>query len=236
MTTAIYIRVSTAEQTLSVEAQEAAALRYVALRELVDARLSVDLAVSGSVPLDVRPSGATLEADIMAGDVSAVVAVRLDRLFRDTADALITLRRWDASGVALHLLDMGGAAVDTSSAIGRFMLTCLAGMAEFERQLIAERTAAALAAKRARGEYTGGAVPWGFRAEDGKLFPSAMERLTVDIVEAQRAQGSTWRAIATQLNGRDLTNRGRPWRHDTLIRRIGGYRRRADEAQQRAAI
>lgn len=235
MTTAVYIRVSTSDQALSVSAQETATLRYAELRELVDVKLYVDIGVSGSMALRKRSEGANLEADITAGTVGAVVAVRLDRLFRDAADALTTLQRWDRRGAALHLLDMGGAAVDTSSPMGRFLVTMLAGMAEFERSLIAERTAAALAEKRARGEYTGGTVPFGFRVVDGQLLPSAGERLIVQIVEAERANGKTWVAIARQLNSTDQTNRGRQWRHDSLIRRMASCRRRIAAHQQRSA-
>lgn len=233
MTTAIYIRVSTDEQKLGLEAQEATCLKYVELRELGEIQIYADVGVSGGTPLQQRPEGALLTADIEEGQVTVVVAVRLDRLFRDVSDTLTTITAWDNRSVAVHLIDMGGAAVDTSSAVGRLMITILAGMAEFERSLIRERTAAAKCAQLARGEYRGGSVPWGFRRVESatpgaadRLLPAPMERLTVEIATDARAQGKTWDALAKQLNAQDLKNRGRPWRRDTLIRRIGGFQRR----------
>ncbi len=227
MTTAIYIRVSTDDQTLSVEAQEATGLKYAAMRELKDCRIYTDIAVSGSVPLSKRPQGGRLASDLAAGDVSAVVAIRLDRLFRDTADALLTLQAWDKAGVALHLVDMGGAAVDVSSPIGRLMMTFLAGIAQFERSLTAERTAAALSQKVKRGEYTGGDAPWGYAAPLGYLQKVPAELALVKRVKRYRARDWTWQAIADRLNKKPASqNRGRPWRTDTLIRRIGGFKTR----------
>lgn len=227
MTTAVYMRVSTDEQKLGLEAQEATCLKYVELRELGEVQIYADIGVSGGTPLQQRPEGALLNADIEEGEVTVVVAVRLDRLFRDVTDTLTTITEWDNRSVAVHLIDMGGAAVDTSSAVGRLMITILAGMAEFERSLIRERTAAAKRAQLARGEYRGGSVPWGFRRQGDRLLPAPMERMTVEIVAGARAKGKTWDALAKQLNAQNLTNRGRPWRRDTLIRRIGGFQRRA---------
>ncbi len=88
-----------------------------------------------------------------------------------------------------------------------------------------------LAEKRARGEYTGGAVPWGFSMADGHLFPAETEIQVAEIVEFRRAAGVTWRAIAEELNAEPgHRNRGRMWRHDTLIKRIGQYQRRRSAA------
>jgi DNA invertase Pin-like site-specific DNA recombinase len=229
--TAVYIRVSTDDQELGRAAQEQACIRYAELRKLGDVQVYCDVGVSGSTPLDKRPQGGQLVGDIDDGEVDAVVAVRLDRLFRDTADTLTTVKWWDTLDVALHLLDMGGSAVDTSSPIGRLLITVLAGMAEFERQLIAERTAAAKRAQRARGEYLGGTVPFGFELDDRQLVPHEEERNIAAVALHERSQGKTWDQVAKLLNRRELLNRGRPWRKDTLCRRIGRYQTRQQEAQ-----
>ena len=73
--------------------------------------------------------------------------LKLDRMFRNAGDCLATVEAWDRAGVALHVVDLGGNAIDTTSAAGRFMLVVLAGAAEMERNLIRERTKAALAVK-----------------------------------------------------------------------------------------
>ena len=66
-------------------------------------------------------------------------------------------------GIAMHVFDLGGQAVDTGLAAGRFFLCMLAGVAQLERNLIAERTSTALRHKIARGERVG-APPYGYAA------------------------------------------------------------------------
>lgn len=144
-----YARVSTEEQSdrgLSLDAQCAAIRGYCAARGLTLLDILVDPAVSGSVELAKRPAGAQLLRHLQSGQVGGVVVTKLDRAFRDTIDCLTIAREWDDLGVGLHLLDIGGMSLDTRSAIGRYFLTMLAGFAELERGLIAERIRAAGAA------------------------------------------------------------------------------------------
>jgi len=151
---ALYLRVSTEEQAregVSLDAQEARVLADAAAHGL-DVNVTYrDSGVSGSVPLGERPQGAELLAALDRGEVQHVLAFKLDRLFRDLVDCLRTVRQWDDAGTAMHLVDLGGQAVNTGSAVGRFFLGMLAGVAELERNLIAERTSAALRHKVARG-------------------------------------------------------------------------------------
>ena len=144
------------------------------------------------------------------GDV--VVASKLDRLFRDAADALAQTRMWDKAGIALHLCDMGGGTIDTSSPMGRMMLTMLAGFAEFERALIAERTGAAIRHKQAKGEYIGGGAPYGWQLDAGELVEVPAEQAVV--VEAKRLKdaGLSLRAIAAELAAAGhLARTGKPF-------------------------
>jgi len=136
-----YVRVSTEEQAtegISLEAQNHRVRAYCELRglELVD--IITDAGVSAGKPLARRDGGARLLHLIRRGEAVAVVAFKLDRLFRNCADCLTVTATWDRSGVALHLIDLGGQAVDTSTAMGRFFLTVMAGAAEMERGLVAE--------------------------------------------------------------------------------------------------
>jgi hypothetical protein len=84
--------------------------------------------VSGAIPLGERKRGKAMLARLATGQVKHVVALKLDRLFRDAANALTLTREWDRAGVELHLVDMGGMSLNTSSAMGRMMLTMLAGL------------------------------------------------------------------------------------------------------------
>lgn len=183
-----YVRVSTEEQAtegLSVDAQQAKLKAHATAQgmELID--IYVDRGVSASKPLASRSAGSELLAALDSGTADAVVAIKLDRLFRDSIDALTVTRQWDDAGIALHLLDMGGASVDTSSAFGRFFLTMLAGVAEMERNLIGERTAAALAYKRDQGQWLGN-VPYGYRRNGHGLQPHAAEQATIDAIKHDR--------------------------------------------------
>lgn len=215
-----YIRVSTDEQAdsgLSMEAQERAIRAYCDMRGLTLVGVVSDPGVSGGAPLAERPGGARLvgaPGGGSAGGIGGVVATKLDRLFRDAADCLTVVRDWDRTGVALHLIDVGGQSIDTSSAMGRFFLTVMAGAAELERNLVHERTRAALAQKRARGEKTGGHRPVGFDVLDGgKLTPNAAERATVARAAELRAAGRSLRAIGAELvtEGRRPRNGADTW-------------------------
>lgn len=195
-----YVRASTDEQkiTLAVQAEKIAA--YCTMRGLELAEVIQDAGVSGSLALKDRPAGQRIAEALCRHGAVHVVALKLDRLFRDAADALAQTRAWDKAGIALHLCDMGGGAVDTSSPMGRMMLTMLAGFAEFERALIAERTAAALAHKRARGEYTGGRAPYGHRLEAGELVEDAGEQAVIAAARRLKAVGLSLRTIAAELH------------------------------------
>ena len=96
----------------------------------------------------------------------AVAMPKLDRGSRNATDYLATVEEWDRRGVALHILDLGGNAIDTTSAAGRFMLVVLDEAAEMERNLTRERTKSAMAIKRQNGQRIG-SVPWYYDLADG---------------------------------------------------------------------
>ena len=133
-----YIRCSTQEQAdsgLGLDVQAERIKAYVAMRgsELVD--LVTDAGVSGGKPLAKREGGQRLLESIRKKKAKAVVMLKLDRMFRNASDCLSTVEKWERSGIALHVVDLGGNAIDTTSAAGRFMLVILAGAAEMERRL-----------------------------------------------------------------------------------------------------
>ena len=213
-----YIRVSTDEQAAtghSLESQEAACRAYCALRGFHVAAVVVDAGVSGGTPLASRPGGAQALTELARRNGPRhVVCVKLDRAFRSAADCLAVTGEWDRRGVSLHLTDLGGQAVDTSSAMGRFMLTVLAGAAELEKNLIGERTAAAMATMKAAGKYTGGYVPFGrMVAVDGvTLTECPAEQATIAAARRLRGQGLSLRKVAAELAAQGMTNRnGKPF-------------------------
>lgn len=217
-----YTRVSTEEQAtegVSLEAQEAALRAYCTMRGLTLVELVTDAGVSAGKPLASRDGGRRVLDLVKRGEVGSVVAWKLDRLFRDCADCLTVTGRWDKAGVALHLVDMGGQAIDTSTAMGRFFLTVMAGAAEMERNLVRERTSAGMAHKKAKGERVG-TVPYGYRlASNGVILEVAQkEQEVITRVKALRAEGLTLQAITDRLNADDTPARGKRWHLTTVAR------------------
>ena len=186
-----YVRVSTNEQAdhgVSLDAQHESFMAYALLQKLNLVEVVIEDAISGSVPLADRPGGRRLLELVEKKKARQVIAIKLDRLFRDAADALAQTGIWDKSGITLHLIDVGGQAINTSSAMGRMFLTMMAGFAELERNLIAERTAAALAHKKSKLQVYA-PIPLGFMRDGDKLVPDAGEQRTVRRILDLRGRG-----------------------------------------------
>lgn len=154
--------------------------------------------VSASIPLHKRPRGAELLQRLNEG-ATHVVALKLDRLFRDAEDALRQTKAWDRAGVTLHLIDMGGASLSTASAMGRMLLTTMAGFAELERNLVSERTTTSLTYKRQHREVFNHA-PYGFEIVGKALVESPEEVAVVKLIRERREDGWTLGMIASALN------------------------------------
>lgn len=211
-----YRRVSTAEQAqsgLGLEAQLQAVQELAASRGLELVAVFSDLAESGSLDVDRRPGLQAALAALKPGMV--LIVARHDRLCRD-ADLAgwlhHELRRRRCSIVAAEDTAEAG----SSSALMERTLRQL--FAAEERRKIAERTRAALAAKRARGEKTGGTVPFGFTVDaGGKLIPEPREQWVVGTIRELRAAGLSLRRIAAELNARGIaTKGGKLWQAQTV--------------------
>jgi len=131
-----YLRVSTDEQVdigLSLENQEASIRSYCEAVGLELVELVHDAGVSGVKSLESRQGGARLLAMLAAGSAWHVVGLKLDRLFRDTVDALGTAKAWDVSGIGLHLVDHGGQSDVSHDAGGVRGVRARVGSGENER-------------------------------------------------------------------------------------------------------
>ena len=100
-----------------------------------------------------RPGLAACLKALREGDTLAVW--KLDRLGRDLRHLINTVHDLTARGVGLKVLTGHGAAIDTTTASGKLVFGIFAALAEFERELISERTVAGLASARARGRSGG---------------------------------------------------------------------------------
>ena len=220
-----YVRCSTQEQSdsgLGLEAQRERIRAYATLKGLRLVDIIEDAAVSGGKPLASRDGGRRLLEALRQGRADSIIMLKLDRGFRNAGDCLTTVEQWERKGIALHVADLGGNAIDTTSAAGRFMLVVLAGAAEMERNLTRERTRAALAVKKSNGQRVG-TVPFGHDLADGgvALVPNEMEQGIIREIRAMRSGGMTLQAIANSLTERRVPtkNGGARWGH-TSVRSI----------------
>lgn len=215
----LYIRVSTADQAehgVSLDAQRERLSAYAVACGLDVVAVVREEGISGTIPLSDRPEGSRVAEMVSSGKVRHVIALKLDRLFRSAVDALATTAEWDKSGIALHLVDMGGTSLNTGSAMGRMMLTMMAGFAQFERDLTAERTTAALAHKKANNTAYS-PTPFGKAREGDALLDHEKEREVISIMKEWREKGLTLRRIAARLNeGGIPTKQGKTWYASTI--------------------
>jgi DNA invertase Pin-like site-specific DNA recombinase len=144
---ALYARVSTGDQTVAPQLD---ALRSYCERRNLEAVEFVDEGVSGA--RDRRPALDALLQAVRRREVDVVAVVKLDRLARSVRHLTSLAAELEALGVDLVVLDQG---IDTSTPAGRLLFNVLASIAEFERDLIVERTRAGLAAARRRGVHCG---------------------------------------------------------------------------------
>jgi site-specific DNA recombinase len=219
-----YIRCSTEEQAregFGLAAQESRIRGHCLDHGIPLDDLVVDAGESGK-SLD-RPGLQGLLVRVRRGEVGTVVVLRLDRLTRNTRDLLELVEgEFAARGVELVSLSEQ---LDTRTPAGRLMLTLLGALAQMERELIADRTRAALRVKQERGEHLGG-TPLGFSlpVPGGALEPWGDELDVVRRILARRAAGASFRRIAEELRAAGLpTKRGGHWRSET-VRKVWGRR------------
>lgn len=141
-----YCRVSTADQTTDNQVREIEAAGFA-----LTPRRIVTEHISGSVTAMERPKFRALSEKLEEGDV--LVVTKLDRLGRNAMDVRSTVEALAAEGVRVHCLALGG--VDLTSAAGRMTMQVLAAVAEFERDLLIERTNAGIKRAKADGKTFG---------------------------------------------------------------------------------
>ena len=195
-----YTRVSTTGQSQNGGSLDVQARQLSGWAQMKGVELDMicsDPATSGSIPVTERPEGAKMMAKLKKGD--AIVAVKLDRLFRDARDCLNTVHLLRERGVSLFLLDMGFDDL-CSNGLSRFFLTMASGFAEMERERIRERILTTKADRRERGKFNGGYVPFGFTVGPDKQLQEVPEQQTViRRVRSMREAGSKFQQIKDAL-------------------------------------
>jgi putative DNA-invertase from lambdoid prophage Rac len=144
--TFLYARVSTLDQTTDNQVGEVEAAGFA-----VDPRRIVSETVSGSTAAMERKGFARLMDRLEADDV--LIVTKLDRLGRNAMDVRTTVEALSVIGVRVHCLALGG--VDLTSSAGKLTMGVISAVAEFERDLIVERTQAGLKRAKAAGTVLG---------------------------------------------------------------------------------
>jgi len=171
-----YCRVSTVDQTTENQRREIEAAGFS-----IDPRRIVEESVSGSVAASERAGFVRLLDRLEVGDV--LIVTKLDRLGRNAMDVRATVEQLAALGVRVHCLALGG--VDLTSAAGKMTMQVLAAVAEFERDLLIERTQAGIDRAKAAGKAFG--------------RPSALTTEQQQLAAQRIAAGDAISAIARDL-------------------------------------
>jgi len=141
-----YCRVSTADQTAENQVREIEVAGFK-----IEPHRVVAETISGGTPASQRPGFAKVLDRLESGDL--LVVTKLDRLGRNVIDVRQTVDLLTERGVKVHCLALGGA--DLTSSAGKMVMSVLGAVAEFERDLIRERTSAGLDRARAEGKTPG---------------------------------------------------------------------------------
>lgn len=235
-----YVRVSTEEQSsegVSLDAQESRVRAYAQMRGLNLVAIYREEGVSAKIPLRQRPEGSRLVGAIAKKQAKHVIAVKLDRLFRNAADALTQTEQWDKARCALHVIDMGGSAIDTASAMGRMFFTMTAAFAELERNMISERTKSALGHKKASSRAYTRITPLGFDRIGDALVRNESEMETVRLILRMRSEGRSLQAIARALNEAGAaTKQGGLWYAVTVQKALRIHQNSGYDASYQLAV
>ncbi len=231
---AIYTRKSTTEGLDSdfntLDAQRESAEHYIKSQAaqgwtVVPARYDDGGFTGGNME---RPALTRLIDDLERGDVDIVVVYKVDRLSRSLLDFARLIERFEKRGVGLVAVTQH---LDTSTSMGRLTLNILLIFAQFEREIISERTRDKIAAARRRGKWTGGPLILGYRVDRERraleIIPEEAEvvRLAFELYLRTRSIGLT----AKRLNARGFKQKkhvskagrevgGRPWDKNTVHR------------------
>lgn len=141
-----YARVSTVDQTPENQIQEIKAAGFS-----IEPYRIITEAISGSMAIAQREGFSKLLDRMEKGDV--LIVTKLDRLGRNAIDVSTTVAKLEEVGIRVHCLALGG--VDLTSSAGKMTMNVINAVAQFERDLLIERTQSGLARAKAEGKPLG---------------------------------------------------------------------------------
>jgi DNA invertase Pin-like site-specific DNA recombinase len=199
-----YLRVSTEEQGqsgLGLDAQATTVHAEIDRRGWEYVARYTDIASGKS--LRNRHEFAEAMRVLAAREADVLVVAKLDRLSRSVSDFAAILHKSQVEGWALDVCDLG---VDTTTPSGKMVAQIMMVLAEWEREMIGDRTKNALAAARARGQKLG--------------RPQGISDETVRLIRVMRGSGLSWGKIAAALEREGVkTGQGGQW-HATTVRKL----------------
>jgi len=187
MKVALYARVSRSDESQNPENQLMRLRSYASERGWTVYDEYVDMASGADAN---RPQLDRMMADARARRFSLVLCVKVDRLARSVSNLYAMLTEFDARGVKFECIDQS---ITTNTPTGKLLLSILGGVAEFERELIRDRTRAGLARAKAQGKRLG----------------RPRKRVNMDRARELRSQGLGYRKIADALGVSYVTVRER---------------------------
>ena len=200
-------------------------------------RIEADNGISGKIAPDRRPGLARALAAVRRDEADGIAVLKLDRLGRSTKDLLGLMEAAQRDGWRLISITE---ALDTRSAIGEFTATILAGLAQMERKLIAERTCEAMTQLAREGRIRSGRIPFGFRSaafpdsttaiagDRSHLVENRMEQRVLRKMLSLSSAGLGARRIARSLNDAGCVNprNRRRWTPSTVAKIVATAMRR----------
>jgi DNA invertase Pin-like site-specific DNA recombinase len=223
-----YCRASTAGQQYTFEAQQKVITK--AYKDKYEAEgyefggFFEDKATSGGKPFTERPEGLKLWVTVQPGDV--VCWSKMDRAFRNVFDASMILQMFQTKKIILLSLDI---ALDTGTALGKFVMHLLASVAELEREWIRTRTKDALAIRQEKGLPHARRPPVGWKKrDDGEWVHDEDERKVIEWAIKLNSQGVSWERIVSRLKSAGIRRANgdkyhQPWFHYAVKAREAGY-------------
>lgn len=219
-----YIRVSTDDQVengKSIDMQRQKIELYGQLKDIDVEVILVEEGVSGKK--ESRPMFNKVLEDVRRGKLQHLIFWKIDRVARDTYLFLKWYHEYfEPNQVQIHSITES---IDTSTAIGRYLMRLFASNAELERETISERTRATMGTMKNMGMKVGN-VPYGYRANGKVLEPDPNEQRTIQVILMCRDGGMKLRDIQEYLRVNQIENRegNTSWTISVLSKLINNYK------------
>lgn len=203
-------RIAADEDAESIQLQMDQCYRYAAMKALVVKTVIKDPETSArKTPLFEREGGSRLQF-LPSG--THVICSKLDRVFRSTADGLLTMNHFKKQGIILHFADQSGCTLDLSTGEGEFMFTILLAAASLEPRRTADRTSKAMKHRQANGQRMTSAKTIPF----GQMLDPNDPSKTVPCPDELNAMHQASNLHSCELSLRDIAKRIGPIRGKIL--------------------